>query len=236
MTQPRAALEWEIYANATFAGLAVLIPIPLVDWIFEEVFRRRMPAAITSYRNQAITPPVIKELNKQDGITGQGCLRSCGTILLLLTYGLLKRISRKIFYFLTIKEATDKVNFYWHQAFLIDHMLTVGHLANEETARTARQAMDEVLRETTTSPMLQLAQQVTAGTRHILKTLRRVRRGREDEVVEQKRSQMIQQWAKFDDYLAALAVLYDQTYKKIKLGRDTKREKTDSGQQKSESP
>ncbi len=96
--------------------------------------------------------------------------------------------------------------------------------------------MDEVLRETTTSPLLQLARQVTAGTHHILKTLRRVRRGREDEVVEQKRSQMIQQWAQFDDYLAALAVLYDQTYKKIKLGRDTKREKTDPGQQKSDNP
>jgi hypothetical protein len=149
---------------------------------------------------------------------------------------LLKRISRKIFYFLTIKEATDKVNYYWHQAFLIDHMLTVGHLDNEETARTARQSMDEVLRETTTSPLLQLAQQVTVGTRHVLKTLRRVRRGREDEVVEQKKSQMIQQWADFDDYFAALAVLYDQLYKKIKLGWDTKLEKTDSGEQKPESP
>jgi hypothetical protein len=52
MPQPPAAFDWEVYANATFAGLAVLIPIPLVDWVFEEVFRRRMPAAIITYRNQ----------------------------------------------------------------------------------------------------------------------------------------------------------------------------------------
>ena len=37
--QPNTTFDWLIYADATFAGLSVLIPIPIIDWIFENIFR-----------------------------------------------------------------------------------------------------------------------------------------------------------------------------------------------------
>lgn len=52
--QPQTAFEWPIYADATFAGLAVLFPIPLLDWALEEYFRRRMPRTIARYRHHTL--------------------------------------------------------------------------------------------------------------------------------------------------------------------------------------
>ena len=135
MPQPRTEFDWGIYADATFAGLAVLIPIPIVDY-------------------------------------------------------------------------------YWHRAFLLDYMLLAGHLDDEEAAHLARQAMEQVLDTATTSPLIHLARQVAASPRHILRTLRRARQGSEDEVIQQKRSQMQQRWADFEDYLRTLAAQYDRLIRK----------------------
>jgi hypothetical protein len=39
--------DWLVYADATFAGLAILLPFPFVDSWLEGYFRRRMPGDIT---------------------------------------------------------------------------------------------------------------------------------------------------------------------------------------------
>jgi len=216
MTQPRTAFEWPIYANATFAGLSILIPILGVDWLFEEFFRRRIPTAVAKHRGHTLAPFAVRAINKGDPLTGESCLRTCLTLPVILVYGLLKRLSRKLLYFLTIKEATDKISYYWHQAFLVDYMLLVGHLENEESALIARQAMDQVLQTTVTSPLHQLARQVATGTRHILKTLRRAKQGTEDEMVAQKKSLMIEHWGDFETYFKLVAANYEQLYHTIK--------------------
>ena len=41
-----SGFDWRIYADATCAGLSVLIPLPFVDTAFETVFRRRIPGTI----------------------------------------------------------------------------------------------------------------------------------------------------------------------------------------------
>jgi len=220
MPRPPTTFHWPVYANATFAGLSVLIPLPLVDWLFEEFFRRRILPDIISYRERQVDPAIIETLNKTDGILEQGCVKGCFNLIVLLTYGLLKRLSRKLLYFLTIKEATDRVNLYWHRAFLMDYMLRANHLDTQTSAAIARQAMDEVIETTNTSPLLQLAQQVVTGTRHILRTLRRAWRGKEDEVIEAKRAQMVQQWGNFEVYFKALAERYDQLYQKFKAQQE----------------
>ncbi|HMR66443.1 MAG TPA: hypothetical protein PKE64_20720, partial [Anaerolineae bacterium] len=47
--------DWGVYADATMAGLAVLVPIPILDWLLEEIFRRRMPQAIARQRGQRLS-------------------------------------------------------------------------------------------------------------------------------------------------------------------------------------
>lgn len=209
--KPRTGFAWPVYANATFAGLSVLIPIPLVDWVFERYFRLRIPGSIARYRGNPVPAPVIDTLNQ----SGEGCLGSCLTLPFKAVLILLKRLSRKILYFLTVKEASDQLSLYWHRAFLMDYMLLAGHLADEASARVARQAMEEVLVDTTTSPLSSLAGSVVTGTRHLFRTLRRARRGEEDELVQQKKTFLARRWSEFEGYLQELAARYYHTYQQL---------------------
>ena len=55
-------LDWRVYADATCAGLSVLFPIPLVDMVFEGVFRRRMPGTIGKARGVKLDIPTRRNL------------------------------------------------------------------------------------------------------------------------------------------------------------------------------
>jgi hypothetical protein len=214
--EPRTQFDWPIYANATFAGLAILIPIPVVDWAFEEFFRRRIPGSVARRRGRPLAPIIISTLNKND----EGCGSTCLMLPVLGIFMLLKSISRKLLYFLTVKEATDKISYYWHQAFLIDYMLLLNHLDEPESAQIARLAMRQVLKTAATSPLLQLARQIVANTRHILRSLRKARRGAEDEMIAQQKLQMIRRWDDFADYFKALAADYLRAYEEVKIQQD----------------
>jgi hypothetical protein len=202
--------DWQLYADATFAGLAVLIPVPLLDVVFERFFRRRMAPAIAARKGRSLPPPVRVELNRSSG----GCLGGCLAAPITAVLWLITRLSRKILYVLTIKDATDQLSYYWQRAFLLAHMLDQGHLQSLSSAAAAREAMEAVL-DTTAGPLGQLAQQVIAGARHIARTLWRARRGGEDEVTRQTRARMRASWAAFDDYFTALAERYDRAYQGV---------------------
>lgn len=209
-SEPNTRFDWALYADATFAGLAVLVPLPLLDWLLEQFFRRRMVRAITRRYGQVLSPAVQAEL-----LAGKrSCIASCIGLLVSVTIGLFKRISRKILYFLTIKDASDQLSFYWQRAFLIRHMLEVGHLTSPASARVARQAMDDVLQRSS-SPLQGLAQQVIAGSGHVIRTLLTARRNRENEVIRQTETRMRQNWGGFAAYLTTLAVQYEQAYDRL---------------------
>ena len=212
--QPKATFDWPIYADATFAGLAVLVPIPVLDWVFEQFFRRRMARSIARRRGRRLEPAIRAELNQ----SGRSCLGTCLTLPVIATVWLAKRISHKLLYVLTIKDATDQLSYYWQRAFLIDYMLQQGHLELEGPAAVARQAMEQVL-ESSASPLGQLAGQVIGSTHHILQTLWTARRGGQDEVIRQLQSRMAQSWAEFEGYFRMLAARYEQTYHQMMASR-----------------
>ena len=208
-----AQFDWIVYSDATFAGLAILIPIPLVDVAFEQFFRRRMPRIIARRNGLQLAPRLQIEINR-----GRfSCLQSCLMAPVLLTLLLLKRIFRTILYFLTIKESSDLLSLYWHRAFLLDYMCKVGYLQDEESGMIAPEALREILATITTSPLSQLAKQVIAMPHHILLSLRRVRRGKTDKDIENARTLMARTWGNFSDYFVELAQQYDRTFAKIKL-------------------
>ncbi|MFO7682058.1 MAG: hypothetical protein R6X34_18595 [Chloroflexota bacterium] len=214
--QKSAQFDWVVYSDATFAGLSILIPVPLVDVAFEQFFKRRMPRAIARRNGLTLPPRVLLELNR-----GRfSCLQSCLMAPVLLTLLLLKRLFRTIFYFLTIKEASDLLSLYWHRAFLLDYMCQVGYLRDEETAVIAAEALREVLDTITTSPLTQLAKQVIALPHHILRSLRRMRRGQTDEQLEKARSLMARTWESFGDYFVDVAAQYDETFKQVRLAQE----------------
>ncbi len=212
---PRTDFDWSLYADATFAGLSVLVPIPFLDSAFEWFFRRRMPGAIARRRRRALAPVIGYEIVRGE----QGCVEACLMLPITLTWQLVKRLSKKLLYFLTLKEASDRLSYYWHQAFLLDYMLQAGHLDDLRSAQVARQALERSLRGTRTSPLAQLAARVAPHTRHVLGSLRRARRGQEDEVIAEKKSVMAQAWADLGGYLAQVAVRYDAEYSQALAAR-----------------
>lgn len=205
-TEPRTRFDWLIYADATFAGLSVLIPIPLVDLFFEWLFKRRMVQTIAKRNGRAISADAVHEINR-----GRfGCWPGCLLWPVMLTLEFLKRFYRTVLYFLTIKAASDQLSYYWHRAFLLDYMVRRGDLDEITRARLANVALNQVLDDITTSPLIQLAQQIIGSARHILRTIWQwVRRRREDEVVAGTKAQMAQSWGDFSTYFEELAARYE---------------------------
>jgi molybdenum-dependent DNA-binding transcriptional regulator ModE len=217
LLQPTAptAFDWAIYADATFAGLSVLAPVPFVDSAFEWYFRRRMPGAIARRRRRPLAPVVAYEMARGE----RGCVETCLLLPVTLTWELLKRLSAKLLYFITVMQATDQLSYYWHRAYLLDTMLLAGHLDGLWSAQVARSAMGQVLRNTRTSPLAQVARQVAQSPRHILRSLRRARQGQEDEVIAEKRSVMARAWSDLGGYLTELGERYLQTYAALAAAR-----------------
>lgn len=205
---PHLEFDWGVYADATFAGLSFLIPIPFLDTAFEWVFRQRMPGAIARWRGRELPREAAAELNRDE----TGCLQACLLLPFWLTIQLVKRLSKKVLYFLTIKEASDQLSVYWHRAFLLDYALIAGHLDDAASARRARQIIETLAHPAHVSPLAQLAEQLTHGARHIFRSLRRARTGTEDEIMAQKKNLMQAAWDGFGDYLRELAVKYEQAY------------------------
>ena len=211
--QPRTAFDWAIYADATFAALAVLIPIPILDWLVEWFFTRRIIPAITKRRGRQLDPNVIRALNNSQGC--KSCLMGCLSLPFIVTIELIKSISRKILYFLTIKAATDQLSYNWHQAFLFDYMLLAGHLDDVESAQVARQAMQQVLSRSATSPLLKVAKQVTSSIGSVFNVLRQARRGKQEDALVQQPSQIRGHWSDFEQYFRRLAAEYEQVYQAL---------------------
>jgi hypothetical protein len=217
MTEARTRFDWVIYADATFAGLSVLIPIPLLDVAFEHFFRRRMPGVIGKRNGRTLNKEIILELNRLP----PGCLQSClgWPILILLTF--LKRLYRTILYFLSIKDASDNLSLYWHRAFLLDYMIRSGYVDDPTTMPIAAEALRQLLDDITTSPLSQLAQEIAANVRHSFTTLRRViRRGEEDAVVAQAKERMATLWSSYDEYFAEVAARYDERYTQLRMNTE----------------
>lgn len=196
--------DWAIYVDATLAGLAILIPIPLLDVLFEWLFKRRMPQAIAKRNGRSLSTNTIRQLN-QSRLSCMGCLLWP----LQLIWLLLKRTYRTILYFLTIKDASDKLSYYWHRAYLLDFMMQRGDLDGEEEAALAAQALQQLLNSLTISPLTQLAQQVVTNVHHILRaSWRWLRRKQEDEMMSQTRSQMANAWRDLSGYFAEVTAHY----------------------------
>ncbi len=208
-SEPDIRFDWAIYADATFAGLSMLIPIPLLDWVGEHYFRRRILTAVLRRRNNPLRRDVWDEMQREPD--GGGCLAGCfGAILWLL-----QTIYRKLVYVLTIKEASEKLSYYWQRAFLLDYMLGRGHLQDIESARMARTAMEDVL-ASSSSPLRGVANQVVGSTRNILRALLRARRGRDSASAQAAEAQMRRQWNDITPYLRSLAGRYETAYEQLR--------------------
>jgi hypothetical protein len=131
----------------------------------------------------------------------------------------LKRISRKLLYFLTIKEATDKLSDHWHRAHLIDHILHRGHLTGDHDPRPTWQALERVLAETDTSPLRQLARKTVRGSHHVLRAVLQARRGTPETAVRRETGVLERNWNEVVGALTALVQQYEMVRQELEHQR-----------------
>jgi hypothetical protein len=205
--------DWHIYADATFAGLSVLLPIPFVDAILEEIFRRRMPRNIARWRGRTLPQASYLEINR----TREGCWPGCLLWPVEALLFIIRTIYRNIIFVLSVYDASVKLSYYWHRAFLLDYMIRRGDLDTPMKARLAGAAMQEAMGNMQLSPFINLAGQVIDQARQHIGALmksvfRFIRRHEATKETERTWLGIAEQWAGFKDYLLDLAGRYDTAY------------------------
>ena len=84
----------------------------------------------------------------------------------------------------------------------------------------AAEALQQVLDNLTTSPLTQLAQQVVANVRHILRSSWRwLRRKQEDAMMSETRTQMATAWGDLSAYFAQVAGRYERQLEELHIAR-----------------
>jgi hypothetical protein len=214
LPQPSAEtgyFNWRIFADATCAGLSTLMPLPGLDLLLELIFRRHMPKTITSYRNASLQREIIAELGRgsQDLVSMKSCL-------VLPVIGLLwfiKRLSRKILYFLTIREAALQLSSYWHRAYLVDHIIRSGHL--EERPDLALSAFHQTMDQADTGSLIGIARQVMRSGRSLVRTLFRALRGIGGRRSGEQGPVAPGQWQEIEQVLQITTAYYERLYQSI---------------------
>jgi len=166
--------DWKVYADATCAGLSALIPLPLLDLVFENVFRRRMPRAIAGSHGASLEPKLRSRLAGGDGswLSLSGCL----AVPVFVVRYVASKLWRKIIYVFAVTDAATQVSAYWHRAALLDHMVRAGHLAPGTDHGRAIGAFETALSEADTGSLRGLAREMMGSVGRRLTTLFRARR------------------------------------------------------------
>lgn len=203
--------DWRIFADATCAGLSVLIPLPIVDLMFEVSFRRRIPGTIARVRGTALAPEVRRRLGR--AVSGPLSVAGCLSLVVKLGWYVVKRIWRKIIYVLAVKDAVTSLTEYWHRAYLIDHMARAGHLDRGVDTELAIGVFSGVLQEIDPSPLRGAARQTVANVHHVGRLLVDARRLGAAAVTRSIADLLGSQWQTVEESLRSTASLYNFRYR-----------------------
>jgi hypothetical protein len=106
-----------LVTHAVLVGLTPLIPVPLLDDLVKNYFRRRMVRGLAASAGRSLNE---KELGALASEKERGCLAGC--LYAVVVYPL-KAIFRKVFYFLEIKRAVDLTSRTYHYGYLVAYAL-----------------------------------------------------------------------------------------------------------------
>jgi hypothetical protein len=203
--------DWRVFADATCAGLSMLIPVPLVDIFFERIFRRRIPGTIGRVREKPIPPEVRAELGRPVEAPSS-FLSGCLWLPIKVGKYILTRLWRKIIYIFTVQDAAVALAEYWHRAYLIDHMTRGGHLSPEADTDLAIDVFNRVLQEIDPSPLFTLAQRTVDSATHVFRLLLRARKLGAAEVMRSFDGLLDSQWDMAEARFWETAILYNEMY------------------------
>lgn len=197
--------EWWVFADATLAGLAALIPVPGLDLLVEGVFRRRIARTIAANRRVTVPTWVLARLGRgEEWLT----VRSCLLLPVVAALWLVKRLVRKLVYVLTVAEAASQISAYWHRAWLVDHLVRSGALGPGRDVERTLRLFREVLDEADTSPVRGLARQVARSPARVVKLVRRLRRG--EGVSAEEAGRLDAGWSTVEGSLEAVVARFEE--------------------------
>jgi hypothetical protein len=145
------AQQHVLLMHAVLTGLTPLIPVPLLDDLVKSYFRKRLVRSLAASSGRPLTD---EELNALASEPEGGCLGGCvGTVLVYP----LKKLFRKIFYFLEWKRAVDLTSRTYHFGYLVGHALRpragAPSLLDAHGARAVNEAIEAVCREAPIKPL-----------------------------------------------------------------------------------
>ncbi|HYE13962.1 MAG TPA: hypothetical protein VD968_05935 [Pyrinomonadaceae bacterium] len=113
-----AAAQRGLVTHAVLVGLTPLIPVPVLDDVVKGYFRRRLVRALAASAGRALSDEDVSALAAEGG---GGCLRGC--VVQAVVYPL-KKIFRKVFFFLEWKRAVDLTSQTYHFGYLTAYAMT----------------------------------------------------------------------------------------------------------------
>ena len=146
-----AQQQRSLLMHSVLTGLTPLIPVPLLDDLVKSYFRKRLVRSLAASAGRPLTD---EELNALAAEPAGGCLGGC--VMSVLVYPL-KKLFRKIFYFLEWKRAVDLTSRTYHFGYLVGHALRrrgeAPSLLDTHGARAINEAIEAVCREAPIKPL-----------------------------------------------------------------------------------
>lgn len=166
--------------HSLLAGLCPLIPVPFLDDRVLASVRRKMVRELAAERGARLDPERVDLLA---GIErrSRGCVDLAVRGTVTVTFKLLRKVFRKVFIFLAVKEGVDTASRVFHEGYLLH--LALAWAPDWESrsapldsgrARTVRRAVDGTLAEVDPRPVEQAVRRVFRGSRSLLRQGARV--------------------------------------------------------------
>ena len=186
-----AGNQRSLVTHAVLAGLTPLIPVPVVDDLAKNYFRKRLVRRLAAANGRGLS---IEELAALTREREGGCVRGC--LVAAVVYPL-KAVFRKIFYFLEWKRAIDLASRTYHFGYLVNYAMQRRDdgtsIIDARRASDVSEAIAAVCRESPIKPVEGAIGVTFRGSRRVLRAaaallasaLRRLAgRARPEEVAE----------------------------------------------------
>jgi hypothetical protein len=160
---------------AVLVGLTPLVPLPLLDDIAQRYLERRLAEKLASAHGLALQPAEVSALAIAPPST-RGALFGCLTTLVLYP---IKKIFRKVFFFLEIKRTVDLVTGVYAGGYVLDQVLEAGLCApqGKKSAAEVRAAVDRAIATVGTTPIRLAVSAALGSSKAALKAAAAVLRG-----------------------------------------------------------
>ncbi len=172
---PRFGKTWAriVLWHSVLSGLCPLLPIPYVDDAVLLRVRRSMVGDLLGLRGIHVSRSDLGILVDRPA---KGCFAGC--LHAAIVYPV-KKIFRKIFILLTIKECVDEASATFHLGYLLHRAIEEGHIdappaeAMGKRLSTVRHAVDRTCAQVDTRPITKIMSRVFSGSRAVMRTAAR---------------------------------------------------------------